>query len=303
MLLAYLLLGRGKRHSRDNLAGVFWPELSQDRARSALNTALWRLRRIVESACPRGTYLQTAATGDVAFNCASDYWLDVEAFEGQVEALIVRPPEALGHEEAERLAPVLRLYVGDLLESCPDDWIVPERERLRRLYTEGMAHLMRYRRLSGAYDEALAWGMRILDMDPLREDIHREMMQLYVQSGQRPLAVRQYELCRRVLDAELGIPPMDETQALYAHIVPLPVTPAAPPSPSPPPAEVQKALGFVEDAVRNLERAKFRLHRATQELEQLSGAQATGSDHTGHDLIDLNGTEADTPIRPVSNPA
>ena len=44
-LLAYLMLRRHRHHARDALAGTFWPHLSQERARSALNTALWRLRR------------------------------------------------------------------------------------------------------------------------------------------------------------------------------------------------------------------------------------------------------------------
>jgi DNA-binding SARP family transcriptional activator len=65
----------------------------------------------------------------------------------------------------------------------------------------------------------LACGQRILDQDPLREEIHRDMMRLYLENGQRALAVRQYELCRECLRRELGISPMAETQQLSAQIV------------------------------------------------------------------------------------
>ena len=43
-------------------------------------------------------------------------------------------------------------------------------------------------------------------------------MRLYCDLGQRSLAVRQYQRCREILVDELGILPMEETQALYASI-------------------------------------------------------------------------------------
>ena len=44
-LLAYLLLFRHRMHPREVLAGVFWGDHSEDRARSCLSTAIWRLRQ------------------------------------------------------------------------------------------------------------------------------------------------------------------------------------------------------------------------------------------------------------------
>ena len=80
-LLAWLLLHRRKTHARETLAGLFWGEQDEARARSCLSTALWRLRQVLEpEGIPRGTYL-IAQSDAVGFNCASDYWLDVAAFE------------------------------------------------------------------------------------------------------------------------------------------------------------------------------------------------------------------------------
>src|SRR5687767_13269224 len=84
-LFAYLLLQRHHSYSRDALAGLLWGEHSQERARSCLSTTLWRLRGVLEPAgIPRGTYLVTTPIGEVSFNWASDYWLDVAVFEEQV---------------------------------------------------------------------------------------------------------------------------------------------------------------------------------------------------------------------------
>src|SRR5262245_26886374 len=80
-LLAYLLLNRASR-PREVLAEVFWGDQSPEHARSCLNTALWRLRRVLEpSGIPRGAYLITTPSSDVSFNRDSPHWLDVAVFE------------------------------------------------------------------------------------------------------------------------------------------------------------------------------------------------------------------------------
>jgi hypothetical protein len=57
-----------------------------------------------------------------------------------------------------------------------------------------------------------------LVLDPLHEPAHRALMQLYEWAGQRAAALRQYQRCARVLQADLGEAPQAETTALYAAI-------------------------------------------------------------------------------------
>jgi adenylate cyclase len=52
----------------------------------------------------------------------------------------------------------------------------------------------------------------------LREAIHRALMRLYAQKGERALALKQYQACRDVLSAELGVAPETETEALAEEI-------------------------------------------------------------------------------------
>ncbi|HVO84753.1 MAG TPA: BTAD domain-containing putative transcriptional regulator [Syntrophobacteria bacterium] len=219
-LLAYLLIHRQRLHPREVLASVFWGEQSDERARGCLSTALWRLRGVLETnGVPKGTYLISTPMGEVGFNRGSDHWLDVAVFEEKVGPVLGKRSQEMEAEDAEALQDALSLCTSELLEGFYDDWALRERERLRSLHLRGLAHLMRYRRDTGAYEESLACGRQILDLDPLSEEIHREMMRLYVEVGQRALAVRQYEACSRMLDEELGIVPLEETQTLYREIV------------------------------------------------------------------------------------
>jgi len=219
-LLAYLLLQRHRSHPRELLAGIFWGNQSQKQARRCLNTALWRLRQVLEpEGIPQGTYLLTPSPDEISFNCESNYWLDVAIFEAQGSSILAKPMQTMTADDADMLKRSLQLYTGELLEAFYDDWTLVERERLRRLYLSSQVHLMRYYKHHGNFEESLACAQKILDQDPLREEIHREMMDLYLASGQRALAVRQYQICHQVLDIELGISPMEETQILYRQIL------------------------------------------------------------------------------------
>ncbi|HLO29871.1 MAG TPA: BTAD domain-containing putative transcriptional regulator [Anaerolineales bacterium] len=218
-LLAYLLLQRHRVHSREVLADLFWGENSQERARGSLNTALWKLKKALEpEGIPAGTYLKKSKLGEVGFNKDSQYWLDVEVFEDGLNRILARPFQTVQESHLADFQKILGLYKGDLLEGYYKDWALRERERLRALYVRSLIYLLQYYEFYRSYEKAIAYGRQILDLDPLREEIHRVMMRLYVENGQRILALRQYEICRATLAKELGISPMEDTQLLYAQI-------------------------------------------------------------------------------------
>ncbi len=218
-LLAYLLLQRHRVHFREVLADMFWAEHSQERARGSLNTALWKLKKALEpKGIPAGTYLKNSHQGGVAFNRESQYWLDIEVFENETNRILVRPFQAVEEIHIKGLKKTLGLYNGELLEGFYKDWALRERERLRAFYLRSLIYLLQYYGFHQAYETAITYGLQILDLDPLREEIHREIMRLYLGNGQRALAIKQYEICCTTLDKELGIGPMEDTQALYVQI-------------------------------------------------------------------------------------
>ena len=219
-LLAYLLLHRHRVHHREVLANLFWGDHPEDRARSCLSTALWRLRCALEPEdITKGTYLVTTHSGEVGFNIESNYWLDVAIFEESVIRLLTKPVQEMKSHDADQLEDSLRLYIGELMEGFYDDWALRERERLSSLYLKTLARLMRYHGCHRAYERAIGYGRQILSQDPLREDIHREVMRLNMESGHRTEAIRHFKNCCKILETELGVEPMEETKALYAKII------------------------------------------------------------------------------------
>jgi DNA-binding SARP family transcriptional activator len=219
VLLAYLLLQRQRSHSREVLAGTLWSDNGQKSARACLNTALWRLRNSIEGyAHPDSPFLLMSQHGEVRFNSSSSYWLDVEVFENLLDHLPSRSPQGVDETQIQQAEQAVALYQGDLMEGYYEDWILRERERLRNRYLSSLAYLMSAHRLNRNLEASLEYGKKILQQEPLREEIHREMMRLYTQAGQRALAIQQYEICRAVLKDELDITPMPETERLFRAI-------------------------------------------------------------------------------------
>ncbi len=271
-LLVYLLLHKRRFHSREELLDALWPDRDEQHARNCLNTTLWRLRLSLEpDGISRGTYLLTSKLGEVGFNWASDYFMDAEVFEESLGRILSRPMNELaesGESATHELEHALELYTADFLPGVYVDWVLSERERLRSLFIDGLSFLLQNYKDRREYLRGLACGQRILDLDILREEIHREMMRLYVNCGQRTRAVRQYQICRESLQAELGIPPMGETEALYAEILQSTPAPTAGEFNRRPTDSVEKVLRQFETAITSFKDAELALQELVPLLEK-----------------------------------
>jgi len=259
-LLAYLVIHRDRFHSRQALAGIFWGDHSEERARSCLNTSLWRLRQVLEpEEASRGSYLVTRPGGELGFNPDGDHWIDVAAFEAGAQPAIAKPFHAVEQAVAEGVERAAGLFTADPLEGIGEDWALRERERLRCLHLQTLGFLMRYHGYRGDYERSVLLGQRVLELDPLREDVHRYLMRLHLEMGDRAAAVRQYETCRGSLRRELGIEPMEETRAMRARI-------AIPGSSNAPGGKSQAARKPLGEALRRLREALRGFDQAQEEL-------------------------------------
>ncbi|MCA9932646.1 MAG: AAA family ATPase [Anaerolineales bacterium] len=198
-LLAYLALS-GERPSRDWLAAFLWPETDDRRAKAALRRTLSALKTAVGAAA-------IFANREVIGLEADAVWCDVSAFQ-----------EAVRQGD---LTTAVNLYRDDFLvgfslrDSIPfDDWQVQQQESLRRDLTQALAQLAKTTTGETAVTHARRW----CQMDPLREEAHRTLMRLLAANGRSTAALRQYRDCVRILDEELGVPPLPETTELYQAI-------------------------------------------------------------------------------------
>lgn len=246
-LLALLTLAGGVTRSRPDLCRELWSESvddGPDRA-ACLNTALWRLRRALQVAAkPASELLHCDRQGRVTLLRDGRVVADWDEFRAALP-LLAKPLASLQLEDVACMQAAVQIYSDDFLADFDAAWALRERETMRRHQLNLLGRLMQCCALSRDVLGAIRYGQMVLDIDPLREDIHRELMRLYVLSGQRPQALMQFEICRDVLRRELAIAPMPETLALYQHIADAAVGrhPAAPSETPPRPSALPASDG------------------------------------------------------------
>jgi DNA-binding SARP family transcriptional activator len=206
-LLACLLLHGEQAVLRDQLAAWLWPEEDKTEARANLRRHLHLLRQ----ALPAGEWVLTERD-TVQWNLNADFWLDVEEF-SQVATRCLSPDPGQSCESC------LTLYQGDLLPEVYDDWLIPERERLRHLYSQTLEAAIMYDTQRSEYAAALRHARRLLVYDPLYEETHRLAMRLYYLAGDRMAALHQFEECQALLRRELDVEPMPATIELWRTIL------------------------------------------------------------------------------------
>ena len=241
-LLAYLLVEPGRPHRREALAALLWPEQTDAAARQSLRQTLYMLRRTLSRAgaagarppeeddtrATPGLLLVTRQT--VQVHPASATWCDVALFNHLLAACKTHSQQRSGHPDrclacVERFHQATELYRGDFLQrflvaESPEfeEWLLLERETHHRQMMYALERLADYYEEVGEHEQALHFARWQLQLEPWREEAHRQVMRLLSRTGQRSTALAQYEACRQALAAELGLAPARETIALYERI-------------------------------------------------------------------------------------
>jgi len=162
-LLAYLVLTAGTAQRRERLAGMLWPEISEENARKNLRQELWRIRKAISVQQPMGSDYLIADDLTLKFNRESEYWLDVAQME--------RPGLDL-----QSLIANLSLYQGELLPGFYDEWITLERERIQAVFDARMEQLLEQLITAERWIAVQERGERWLSLSGVREPAYRALM-------------------------------------------------------------------------------------------------------------------------------
>ena len=225
-LLVYLAVEADRPHRRDALVGLLWPDEPEQTARHNLRQALFSLRQTIGDPAAQPPYL-LITRDEIQFNTASDFALDVATFSAHLAACASHPHSRLDACAvcAPRLQQAVDLYRGKFLQEFFladsaefEEWAVARREALHQRALDALTDLANYTSNTAIWPRRGRCALRQLELDPWREQAHRQLMRVLALEGQRGAAIAQYETCRRVLAEELGVEPSSETRELYERI-------------------------------------------------------------------------------------
>jgi len=211
-LLVYLLMHREGR-TKEQVGLDFWPELSTTQVRNNFHVTLHRLRRALGGA-DSVRLVHERYTVDPEF--VEEF--DAAVFEHEVTAAL----RALQRQQAgaaAQLEEALARYRGDFLDGeSVGDWHLEHRDRLQRLYVDGLMALGDQWAREAQHTRAVDAFGRVLARDELHEEALRAMMRAHVAVDERTPALHAYRRFADRMRQELGSEPDAATVRLFEQL-------------------------------------------------------------------------------------
>jgi DNA-binding SARP family transcriptional activator len=215
-LLGWLVVSPGP-HARSALAGRLRPDVGEESARKTLRDAVYELRRVLG---PAGRDAIVATRDQVGLDPAlvrADLW------------------EFRDRVAAGRLEAAVDGRTGELLAGLDADWVLRARDEHAAELARVLASLAQQAEDAGDLDAAVRWTRRRLEVEPLAEEAHRDLIRRLAGAGDRPAALTAAKALADRLRHELGVPPSPETRALVEDVrrgsgAAAPVRPVRPPA-------------------------------------------------------------------------
>jgi DNA-binding SARP family transcriptional activator len=215
-LFKILLTANGRPQPKETLIEALWPDADPEARSSQFYVLVHELRRLVEDADARQRWRFICNQKDLYyFNRDGSCWVDFVQFRSLVQA--ARKATAEGEIDGAITAyeTAVELYRGDFLQEEPfAEWCWLEREQLRETCLEALKTLADLQGRRGQWDRSIRHLRSALRLDRVREDLHRALMYALWAAGRRDEAIRQYQHCATLLQQELDVAPMPETQDL-----------------------------------------------------------------------------------------
>jgi DNA-binding SARP family transcriptional activator/tetratricopeptide (TPR) repeat protein len=214
LLLAYLVLNRGRHVARDELIGALWPDQAPVSQDAALRTLLSRLRSSLGTAT-------VAGRDEVILSLPEPVWIDIEAAAAEV-------PRALGALErgdarrAWALAQVpLNIASRGLLPGSQASWLEPPRRELEEVHLLALEVIGRAGLAMGGtqLQSAERAARSLIESEPYRESGYVLLMEALAARGNVAEAMRVFDGLRTLLRDELGTMPSGEAIAVHERLL------------------------------------------------------------------------------------
>ncbi|MFC4597440.1 BTAD domain-containing putative transcriptional regulator [Cohnella hongkongensis] len=196
-LFAFLLCKRVAY--REEIIDTLWNGLAPDKAWKNLNSTLYYVRKAINGSEHR---CEIAVTGNEIRINTDELYCDLYEFERMLQEI---------RRDPEQSMPLLKraeaLYAGPLLRGKAYEWAGDYARSLERQYIDLLELLARHNRQRGQFFQALSEYGEILKLDAIREDVHGEIIRIYLELGRKNDALRQYRQLEAMLRAELGMEP------------------------------------------------------------------------------------------------
>lgn len=177
-LLQFTIASGGSEVSAATVMFALWRELDGDKAKSAFNVALHRLRKLLGH--DEALVLEVGRLS-LEPKCV---WVDCLAFEQLVDSALAGAAATLAPRAAVDLQRAVGLYTGHYLQDTDDEaWQLAYRSRLASKFKRSVSQLARHGLANRQRPQVRLLLERALELEPTSEDLARDLMQLLLDAG------------------------------------------------------------------------------------------------------------------------
>jgi DNA-binding SARP family transcriptional activator len=214
VLLAYLVLNRGRAISRSEMIRAIWPEERPEDPAAALRTQLSRLRAALGAEA-------LAGRDAIELHLPADTWIDTEAAERAIKAAGAASDLEAWEEAWTQAHITLNIAGRPFLAGFDAPWARETREELRELELRALEAIARAGLGLGGSELASAErsAKALIRAAPFRESGYLNLMRVLVAAGNPAEALRTYDELRTLLASELGSAPGAAAQELHGELL------------------------------------------------------------------------------------
>ncbi len=200
---AFLAAHRGREVSEDVVLDTFWPG-DVEKARRNLYVATSIVRRALQGdADERPLQYVMRQRRSLSIHPELPWWHDLD----ELQRAYHDANSQSGEAQLDGYRKMVQLYRGPFLDGCYMDWALEWRARVERQMATALSRLAQDALARDRAHEALEAAFRLLEIDRCHQEAHLLVMQGQMASGRNEEALRQFEVCRRLLRDELDVEP------------------------------------------------------------------------------------------------
>lgn len=194
-LFLYLLQNSDVLVQKSSIIDLLWKEYDLEKAYALLYTTIYNIRKHLKPYCDHM----------VLHNQSDGYLLELNQVEIDIikwETELAKLP-GVNRSTVPTYEKVMAWNQGTYLSNYDYVWLEGERRRFDRLWVYTANQLAYYYTEERKLAKAIKWCNNIIERFPVIEEVHFNLMKLYVENGDFTLMMQQYNELNKVLRKEL----------------------------------------------------------------------------------------------------
>jgi two-component SAPR family response regulator len=193
--------------NREEIVDTLWEGFDFDKALKNINSNMYYIRKALsfyglEDCIKTGKKEISIKTGRIT--------CDLFEFER-----LIKESKIAGIKDSSFYEKTIELYSGGFLNGKGYEWAVEKARNLEKDYIELLEEAARFYMEYEQPQRALVKLYKILETDSLREDVHNQIILLYMELGRENEARQQYLALEKLLLEELGTKPKEKIRELF----------------------------------------------------------------------------------------